>query len=62
MQALDEKLEDNSHIERQVEQLQQDLSVSDKEKNQTVTKLNRAEQHIRMLTATVDSLSAVSKL
>jgi chromosome segregation ATPase len=56
--ALDEKLEDNSHIERQVEQLQQDLSVSDKEKNQTVTKLNRAEQHIRMLTATVDSLSA----
>lgn len=56
--ASDKKLEDNSHIERQVEQLQQDLCVSDKEKNQTVSKLNKAEQHIRVLTATVDTLSA----
>jgi len=62
MQALDKKLEDNSHIEHQVEQLQQDLCVSDKEKNQTVSKLNKAEQHIRVLTATVDTLSAVSNL
>jgi len=56
--VLDKKLEDNSHIERQVEQLQQDLCASDKEKNQTVSKLNKAEQHIRVLTATVDALSA----
>jgi len=62
MQVLDKKLEDNSHIEHQVEQLQQDLCVSDKEKNQTVSKLNKAEQHIRVLTATVDTLSAVSNL
>lgn len=60
MQMLDKKLEDNSHIELQVEKLQQDLCASDKEKNQTVAKLNKAEQHIRMLTATVDALSAVS--
>jgi len=56
--TLDKKLEDNSHIELQVEQLQQDLCASDKEKNQTVSRLNKAEQHIRMLTATVDTLSA----
>jgi len=56
--TLDKKLEDNSHIELQVEQLQQDLCASDKEKNQTVSKLSKAEQHIRMLTATVDALSA----
>jgi len=56
--ALDKKLEDYSHIERQVEQLQQDLCASDKDKNQTVSKLNKAEQHIQMLTATVDALSA----
>jgi hypothetical protein len=62
MQALDKKLEDNSHIEHQVEQLQQDLCASDKEKNQTVSMLNKAEQHIRVLTATVDALSAVSNL
>ena len=62
MQVLDKKLEDNSHIERQVEQLQQDLCASDKEKNQTVSKLNKAEQHIRVLAATVDALSAVSNL
>jgi rRNA processing protein Krr1/Pno1 len=62
MQALDKKVEDNSHIELQVEQLQQDLCVCDKEKNQTVSKLNKAEQHIRMLAATVDTLSAVSNL
>jgi hypothetical protein len=62
LQALDKKLEGNSHIERQVEQLQQDLCVSDKEKNQIDSKLNKAEEHIRVLTATVDTLSAVSKL
>jgi hypothetical protein len=62
MQALDKKLEDNSRIERQVVQLQQDLCVSDKEKNQTVSRLNKAEEHIRVLTATVDTLSAVSNL
>jgi hypothetical protein len=59
MQALDKKLEGNS---RQVEQLQQDLCVSDKDRNQIVSKLNKAEEQIRVLTATVDTLSTVSKL
>jgi hypothetical protein len=59
---LEKKLEDNSHFEHQVEQLLQDLLVSDKEKSQTVSKLKKAEQEIQVLTATVDTLSAVSNL
>jgi uncharacterized protein YoxC len=60
MQALEKKLEENSHMERHMERLQQDLLAIDKEKNQSLAKLNKAEQHIQVLTATMDTLSAVS--
>jgi uncharacterized protein YoxC len=60
MQALEKKLEENSHMERHMERLQQDLLAIDKEKNQSLVKLNKAEQHIQVLTATMDTLSAVS--
>jgi hypothetical protein len=62
MQTVEKKLEDNMCFVHQVEQLQQDLLVSDEEKSQIVSKLNKAEQHIQVLTATVDTLSAVSNL
>lgn len=61
-QALEEKLEDNLHMKHHVEQLLQDLLAADREKNQSLAKLIKAEQHIEILTATVDTLSAVSSL
>jgi uncharacterized protein YoxC len=62
MQALEKRLEENLHMERHMEHLQQDLLVIDQEKNQILAKLNKAEQHIEVLTATVDTLSAVSSV
>jgi hypothetical protein len=62
MQALEKRIEENLHMERHVEHLKQDLLVSDKEKNQSLAKLDKAERHIQVLTATMDTLSAVSTL
>ena len=62
MQALEKMMEGSSQVEHQVEQLQQDLLVSEKERSQAVAKLFKAEQHIEVLTATVDTLSAVSNV
>ena len=62
IQVLEKRLEDTLHVERHVQRLQQDMLALDVEKNQSLAKLNKAEQHITVLTATVDTLSAVSLL
>lgn len=57
-QMLEKRLEENLHVERHVQRLKQDLLALDAEKNQSLAKLNKAEQHITVLSATVDTLSA----
>ena len=59
-QVLEKKLEETLHVDRHVHRLKQDLLALDAEKNQSLAKLNKAEHHITVLTATVDTLSAVS--
>jgi hypothetical protein len=56
MQSLEKKLEDNMHVEW----LKRDLLACDKEKNDSLAKLNKAERHIQILTATMDTLTTVS--
>lgn len=62
MQGLEDGLEENLRMERYVKCLKQDLLVNDKEKNQCLARLNKAEHDVQVLTATVDTLSAVSNL
>ncbi|XP_021919020.1 tax1-binding protein 1 homolog isoform X1 [Zootermopsis nevadensis] len=57
-QGLEDGLEENLRMERYVECLKQDLLVNDKEKNQCLARLNKAEHDVQVLTATVDTLSA----
>jgi hypothetical protein len=47
-------------MERHVEWLKCDLLARDKERNESLAKLNKAEQHIQVLTATMDTLAVVS--
>jgi hypothetical protein len=47
-------------MECHVEYLKRDLLACDKEKNESLAKLNKAEQHIQVLTATMDTLTTVS--
>jgi hypothetical protein len=45
-----------------MERLKCDLLACDKEKNESVAKLKKAVQHIQILTATMDTITAVSSL
>nr|CAD7443451.1 unnamed protein product [Timema bartmani] len=57
-QSLEKKFADMAHMERHMSRLQQNLLSIDTDKNDAEMKLRKAESHIQVLTATVDTLAS----
>nr|CAD7401754.1 unnamed protein product [Timema cristinae] len=57
-QSLEKKFADMAHMERHMSRLQQNMLSIDTDKNDAEMKLRKAESHIQVLTATVDTLAS----
>nr|CAD7397516.1 unnamed protein product [Timema poppensis] len=57
-QSLEKKFADMAHMERHMSRLQQNMLSIDTDKNDAEMKLRKAESHIQVLIATVDTLAS----